>query len=475
MDEEIQQVIDNPVKEETNNSRIIVNIKFILKWVRKFGYLGFSVMGLTLLKEFLVSLGYSTNVLLGFAMGIVFCVVGIMLVAKIYHNKQLTEQLKQKDREYQIYKKIVEEGEQRLFEKTQKISKEWVEKWDEGIRQWERDILGIKNPRAGMKVHGNRPSLVKNICAQGERELPLLYKEALATELTDEQIAKIYHLLNETLFEEHYVKAGKFMEENGISLQGFVNTHTNKEHYKPTTLLLHWLLYVLDDVIIAECKKQKEKLSKKKNEKQKFADTLWDNISIPTTEYEEIEKMFNDRNSLSNQCALLLYCKKDVLSLLYDISSDYKTARETFIYYKKLIKTVKKGYMAFDKGCSYTIVKDTINTCKNNDASMEQDSSIVEGTLTLKKAYASGARGWLRSSNEKCDDRLIFWEKLVGISNSQKKLKIIFGEKQLKKLEEAVEKEREQVKREMREAIFEKKDFCYYRSRAHFIGCLQDD
>ncbi|WP_375617859.1 MULTISPECIES: hypothetical protein [unclassified Bartonella] len=136
--------------------------------------------------------------------------------------------------------------------------------------------------------------------------------------------------------------------------------------------------------------------------------------------HKEIEKMLEHRNFLSDQCAPLLCCKKDVLLLLCDISDGYKKARETFIYYKKLIKTVKKGYMAFDKGCSYTIVKDTINTCKDNDASMGPDSSIVEGTLTFKKAYTSGARRWLKSSNEKCDNRLIFGEQLVGIGDLQK-------------------------------------------------------
>ncbi|WP_375617858.1 MULTISPECIES: hypothetical protein [unclassified Bartonella] len=183
--------------------------------------------------------GFSKEAFLIVAMVIVLCGVAVMLAFVNYRNKQLTEQFEQKVRGCEIYEKIIAEGEQRLFEKTQKISKEWVEQWDEGVRQWERDILEIKNSRAGMKAHGNRPSLVKNICAQGERELSLLYKEALETELTDEQIEKIYNLLNKTLFEQYYVKAGKFMEENGISLKGFVNTHTNKEYYKPTMLLLH--------------------------------------------------------------------------------------------------------------------------------------------------------------------------------------------------------------------------------------------
>lgn len=451
---------------------IITIIKFIRKWKKQSVCMGLVVFAIVM--GGLWYRGYSTNVLLGFAMGIVFCVGGIILVAQIYHNKQLTKQLKQKDREYQIYKKIVEEGEQRLFEKTQEISKEWIEQWDEGVRQWERNVLGIKNPRAGIKVSGNRPSLVKAICVHGERELCLLYEKALKEDLTEKHYEKICGRLSETFFEEYYVKAVQLMEENGISLQKFVNPVTNKKQYEPTKLSLHWSLYVLDDMITAEYEQYKEKSSKKKTEKQKNIDTLWDNISI-IPEHEEIEKMLEPSNALPGNCNLLLCYKRGILSLLYDISSDYKTARETFIYYKKLIKTVKQGYFAFDKSCDFNTVKEAINTCRENDKKRVKDFSSDEGLRIFEKAYASGAREWMRLSNEKCDDRLIFWEKLVGIRNSQKKLKIIFGEKQLKKLEEAVENDREQVKREMQEAIVENKDFCYYRSRARFIGCLQDD
>lgn len=452
---------------------IITIIKFIRKWKKLSIFIGLVVFAIVMGR--LWHWGYSTNMLLGFAMGIVFCVGGIILVAKIYHNKQLTKQLKQKDREYQIYKKIVEEGEQRLFQKTQEISQEWIEQWNEGVRQWERNVLGIRNPRAGIKVSGNRPSLAKGICAQGERELHLLYEKALKEELTKEHNEKICGLLSEIFFEEYYAKALLLMEEHGVALEKFVDPVTNKEQYQPTMLLLHWSLYVLDYMITVEYEQHKEKLSKNKNEKKKIADTLWDNISILTTEYEEISEILNHSNSLSDQYALLLQCKKDVLSLLYDISSDYKTARETFIYYKKLIKTVKQGYLAFDKSCDFNTVKNAINICRENDKKRGNDLFIVEELPTFEEAYKLGAKEWLRLSNEKCDDRLIFWEKLVGISNSQKKLKSIFGEKQLKKIEEAVKKDREQVKREMQEAIFENKHFCYYRSRAQFIGCLQDN
>ncbi|UNF45269.1 hypothetical protein MNL06_06950 [Bartonella krasnovii] len=471
---------------------IITIIKFIRKWKKQSVCMGLVVFAIVM--GGLWYWGYSTNVLLGFAMGIVFCVGGIILVAKIYHNKQLTKQLKQKDREYQIYKKIVEEGEQRLFQKTQEISQEWIEQWNEGVRQWERNVLGIKNPRAGIKVSGNRPSLVKgmcvqgqekvyslyekelkNICAHGKRELCLLYKEALKEDLIEKHYEEIFHIFVNSSFKKYFAKTVWLMLKNGISLQKFVDPVTKKTRYKHTMLSLHWCLYVVDDMITAEYERYREKPSKKKTENQKNIDTLWDNISILTTEYEEISEILNHSNSLSDQYALLLQCKKDVLSLLYDISSDYKTARKTFIYYKKLIKTVKQGYLAFDKSCDFNTVKNAINICRENDKKRGNDLFIVEELRTFEKAYASGAKEWLRLSNEKCDDRLIFWEKLVGISNSQKKLKIIFGEKQLKKLEEAVENDREQVKREMQEAIFENKHFCYYRSRAQFIGCLQDN
>ncbi len=139
---------------------------------------------------------------------------------------------------------------------------------------------------------------------------------------------------------------------------------------------------------------------------------------------------------------ILLYYKKNVL-LLCDFSSHYEVARKTFIYYKKLIKTVKKGYVAFDNGCPYFTVRDVINTCKENDTNRAKDLSIAEGNPTFEKVYKLGASEWIKAASETCDNRLIFWEKLVEEKKLKEKLKVIFGDKKVKALKETIEKDKE--------------------------------
>ncbi|WP_246257301.1 hypothetical protein [Bartonella gabonensis] len=171
------EIIDRIIAAIEGIDFIITIIKFIQERKKLSVFIGLVVFAIVI--GGLRSWGYSTNVLLGFAMGIVFCVGGIILVAQIYRNKQLTKQLEQKEQECQIHQKIIEEGEQRLFEKTQKISKEWIEQWDEGVRQWERNVLGIEKTGSGIKVSGNRLSLVKGMCVQGQEKIYSLYEKEL--------------------------------------------------------------------------------------------------------------------------------------------------------------------------------------------------------------------------------------------------------------------------------------------------------
>ncbi|WP_375655043.1 hypothetical protein [Bartonella sp. AA83SXKL] len=67
---------------------------------------------------------------------------------------------------------------------------------------------------------------------------------------------------------------------------------------------------------------------------------------------------------------------------------------------------------------------------------------------------------------------MIFWEKLVEEKKLKEKLKVIFGDKKVKALKEAVEKDKEQLASEMQKAILENKDFHYYKCRRHLINYL---
>ncbi|WP_330168252.1 hypothetical protein [Bartonella grahamii] len=129
---------------------------------------------------------------------------------------------------------------------------------------------------------------------------------------------------------------------------------------------------------------------------------------------------------------------------------------------------MKKGYVVFDKGCHYFTVRDVINTCKENDTNRAKDLSIAEGNPTFEKVYKLGVREWIQAANKKCDNRLIFLGKLT----TQTKLQVIFGNEKIKVLEEAVEKDKEQVASEMQKEISENRDFHYYKCRRYLINYL---
>ncbi|WP_273758191.1 hypothetical protein [Bartonella sp. AU55XJBT] len=484
------EIIDGIIATIEGIGFIITIIKFIRKWKKLSIFIGLVVFAIVM--GGLWYWGYSTNVLLGFAMGMVCCVGGIMLVTTIYRNKQLTEQLKQKDREYQIYKKIVEKGEQRLFKKTQKISKEWIEQWDEGVRQWERNALRIEKTGAGIKALGNRPSLVKgmcvqgqeevyslyekelkNICAQGGRELRLLYEKALEEELAEEHYKKINnsvkHCIDINHFKENYQKTLELMNENGIIVEEIVEPHTQEIKYKATMLFFHWYLYVLDNMIANWDRRQSEEQSSEKNEKRESTDSYKGNISTIIA-CEEIQKTISPHRSEGDW---VLDNKSYILSLLYGISYGYKVAITTFIYYKMLINTVKEGYIALDEDCSYSTVEDAMKACRKKDKEEKKDLSISGEIPTFEEAYKLGAKERLRLSNEKCFDQLFYWDMLLKTENARDKLQYIFDEDQLKKLEEAINKEKELFSIKLREAIVENKDFHYNQSCVHFINYLK--
>ncbi|WP_273718751.1 MULTISPECIES: hypothetical protein [Bartonella] len=188
------------------------------------------------------------------------------------------------------------------------------------------------------------------------------------------------------------------------------------------------------------------------------------------TEYETLKKILQGFGTMPGDCDVLCVCKRELLSLLYDISSDYKAARETFIYYKMLIDTVKEGYMAFDKDCRYSTVEKAMKACRKRDKEEKKDLVVLNEKIpTFEEAYKLGIKEWMKSSNEKCDNRLIFWEQLTR----QTKLKAIFGEERVKKLEEAIEKDQKQFVNEIQEAILENKNVHFHKSHAYLIQYLE--
>ncbi|WP_254492503.1 hypothetical protein [Bartonella sp. B1099] len=413
-------------------------------------------------------------------------IVGIIIAGGIiyslwlanHRNKQLSEQLEQyekllqlKDRECAIYHNIIAQWEQRLFKKTRRISQEWIKQWDEGVRQWEKSILEIKNPGHFSQISGQQhPMVVKDICAHGYADTFFLYEDALRVKFTVEQIERINEVMRRPLFKQNYRKVVRLMRQNGIKLQKFVNPLTKKKQYKPTMLLLHWWLYMIDDMITAKYEQQqKDKASGHYKELASMAIYFED---IPKyTEYETLEKILRGFGSLPGRG--LCICKKVLLSLLYDISSDYKAARETFIYYKMLIDTVKEGYIAFDKDCCYSTVEEAMKVCRKRDKEEKKDLSISEEMPTFEEAYKLGVKEWMKGASKKCDDRLIFWKELVTIGNSKEKLKIIFGDEKVQALREAVDKEQERFENEVQSAILANKYLNDDKSYAYLAGILE--
>ncbi|WP_345117220.1 hypothetical protein [Bartonella jaculi] len=331
--------------------------------------------------------------------------------------------------------------------------------------------------------------VVKDICAQGYADTFFLYEKALKVKFTAKQIERINEIMRRPIFKQTYRKVVRLMRQNGITLRKFVDPLTKKKRYKPTMLLFHWWLYMIDDMITAEYEEQQKDKALQRGEELKaeigFEDmseditvSMFEYIDIEKdrpkyTEYEMLESIEVCGRFLSCNYRLLCLCKKGLLSLLYDISSDYKAARETFIYYKKLIDTVKEGYIAFDKDCCYSTVEWAMKVCRKKDKEEKKDLSISEEMPTFEKAYKLGVKEWMKVSNEKCDNRLIFWEKLITIGNSKEKLKIIFANKKVQALQEAVDKEKEQLENEIQSAILANKYLNYNQSREYLIQYLQ--
>ncbi|MBX4335842.1 hypothetical protein [Bartonella raoultii] len=410
---------------------------------------------------------------------IAFFIESLMLAFANYQNKQCNEALKQWEkfeqlcgREIAIYREIIAQWEEKLFEKNQKIPKKWIKQWDEAIRHWERSILEIKNIGHIIGAGGQKyPMVVEDICAQGYADTFFLYKQALQVEFTAEQVKRFNKLMSRPIFRKTYRKVVRLMKQNGIPLQKFVDPLTKKKRYKFTMLFLHWWVYMIDDMITAAYEKQQKDKASGHYEELASMEIYFEDIP-KYTEYEALKKLQNGFGNLP--CRSLYVCKRELLSFLYDVSSDYKKARETFIYYKMLIDTVKEGYIAFDKDYSDFEVEEEMKVCRKRDREEKKDLDICEKMPTFEEAYKLGVKEWMRVSNKKCDNRLIFWKMLLIIGSSKEKLKIIFGDETLKALEEAVKKDKEQVENEMQAAVFENKKFCYYKSRGHFIGYLNN-
>ncbi|WP_375670696.1 hypothetical protein [Bartonella sp. SD1336NMGDW] len=439
-------------------------------WVAVFG----AMILLVIVMGVLWSLGASVITLLGVAV-IAYFIVNLMLGLANYQKKQF-EQLK--NREVAIYQEIIKKWEERLFRETQTISQEWLKQWDEGVKQWERSVLEIKNLEYISEPSGQQHPMVKDICAQGYTDILLLYEKALKKEFTSEQHEKINDVVNTLMgietFKQNYLKTVQLMKESGIIDEEFgdplaVDPHTKETKYKPAMLVFHWWLYVIDEMIIDLKRQKKEEKSKSMCEKQEAIGSYQDDI-FTNTEYEKIKKIV-DR--LPSEYEWLLLNKKDILSLLRNISDGYNAARETFLYYKELIETVKEGYIAFDKDCCHSTVKSKIDACREQDKNREKGCLIAGRTLTFEEAYKLGVREWMKVSNEKFGNQLVFWKMLIEIENSREKLRYIIGDEKVKELEETIDTEKNHFDIKLREAIFEDKDFYYNKSYAHFIGFLQ--
>ncbi|WP_273754983.1 hypothetical protein [Bartonella sp. MM73XJBT.G] len=409
---------------------------------------------------------------------IAYFIENLILALANYQKKQLSEQIEQyekllqlKDRECAIYQNILAQGEQRLFQKTRKISQEWIKQWDEGVRQWERSILEIKSPGDFSQISEQQhPVVVKDICAQGYADTFFLYEDALRVEFTTEQIERINELMRRPIFKQTYRKVVRLMRQNGIKLRKFVNPLTKKKQYKPTMLLFHWWLYMIDDMITAEYEQQQKDKASGLYEELASMEIYFEDIP-KYTEYETLEKIQRGFGSLPG-CELCI-CKRELLSLLYDISNAYKAARKTFIYYKQLIDTVKEGYISFDEDCRSSTVRYDIDVYRERDKEKKKGLCIAKETPTFEEAYKLGVREWTKGASKKCDNQWIFWKMLVKIGNSKEKLKVIFGDEKVEALEKELKNEEKQFMREMQEAILENKNVRFYKSHAYLIQYLE--
>ncbi|WP_026501452.1 hypothetical protein [Bartonella vinsonii] len=154
---------------------------------------------------------------------------------------------------------------------------------------------------------------------------------------------------------------------------------------------------------------------------------------------------------------------------MYDISNDYKAARETFIYYKRLIDAMKEGYIAFDFDCCYWTVEYKLNEYKKRDKEDKKGLCFDQESPTFEEAYKLGVIEWMKVANKECYDRLSFWESLVGIE----KLKIIFGDEKVEALKETIKKEQEQFASKIEAAILSDQYFRCHESRSYLIKYFQ--
>ncbi|WP_375627852.1 MULTISPECIES: hypothetical protein [unclassified Bartonella] len=378
----------------------------------------------------------------------------------------------QKDREIEIYKEQITKWDRSLLKKAQKISQKWIKQWNKEIRQWEKDILRIKDPIMIGEDYEHHHPIIKDICTQGYKEIPFLYKKALETEPSAEHCEKINVFKKHIAFKKSYLKTMRLMKKNGIVVEKIVDPLTEKTCHKPTMFLLHWWLYVVDDMIIAEYEKQALHGFYKDD---KSLDIYWDEMS-KNTEYEEIEEILKSWH-LPPKYECLVGIKKYLLTLLYDISDDYRIAREIFIHYKRLLETVTEGYISLDEDRYTEEVKWKVNECKEKDKELinEKDNYnlyISENIPTFEKTYKLGTIEQIKSASKKCYNRFIYWDMLVNIINSREKLQIIFGEEKVNALKKAIKEEYKQFHIEKQEAIFENKDFHYNKSYEHLVEYL---
>ncbi|WP_375679908.1 hypothetical protein [Bartonella sp. AP7XZML] len=122
---------------------------------------------------------------------------------------------------------------------------------------------------------------------------------------------------------------------------------------------------MIDDMITAEYEQQQKDKASGLYRDLASLEIYFEDIP-KYTEYETLKKL-GGFGSMPGDSSVLCICKRELLSLLYDVSSDYKAARETFIYYKMLIDTVKEGYIAFDKSCCYSTVERAMEVCKERE------------------------------------------------------------------------------------------------------------
>ncbi len=330
-------------------------------------------------------------------MVIIIVIGGILIIATLLsfrgylrmndYEEQFELLQEQKDREIEVYKEQITKSDISLLKKAQEISRKWIKQWNTEIRLWERDILRIKHPMMIDEDCKHHHPIIKDICTQEYKEILFLYEKALETELTPEYNEKINALMMHThpIFKKTYLKAMRLMKKNGIVVEKFIDPLTEKTCHKPTMLLLHWWLYVVDDMIASLYEQQQEDKSKGVYKELTSMKIYWRNIS-KNTEYEEIEEILEFPYHLVPKYESLLICKKELLVLLNNISDIYKAARKKFIYYKSLLEAVTEGYIALDEDCSADEVKWRLNEYKEKD-NLQNSEDIP----TFERAYQLGA------------------------------------------------------------------------------------